>query len=256
MYQYIYDSFLTDSKYSKTLAIIENRLADLGLSGRIDRLSLFKDARDFVREGVKKGVKTIVVVGNDFTLSQVIGAADEVDITFGVIPVGSKNEIAGILGIEDEMSACDCLSNRLVKKIDLGKINSTYFISKIEAPPAEIILKCEGKFLVNSKKIQRVEIYNLPISGEKSDPQDGYLDVHLKPGRESFFKSATNVNVGFLTRNSEQNQESVLPIKKMFLESKNDLTILVDGAKNINAPAEIQVLPERLKIIVGKNRLF
>jgi len=34
------------------------------------------------------------------------------------------------------------------------------------------------------------------------------------------------------------------------------LTILVDGAKNINAPAEIQVLPERLKIIVGKNRLF
>ena len=106
-----------------------------------------------MREGVKKGVKTIVVVGNDFTLSQVIGAADEVDITFGVIPVGSKNEIARILGIEDEMSACDCLSNRLVKKIDLGKINSTYFISKIEAPPAEIILKCEGKFLVNSKNL-------------------------------------------------------------------------------------------------------
>lgn len=256
MYQYIYDSFLTDSKYSKVLAIIENRLADLGLQGRIDRLSLFKDARELVKEGVKRGVKTIVVVGNDLTLSQVIGAADEVDVTFGIIPVGLKNEIARVFGIDEEMLACDCLSNRLIKKIDLGKINSAYFISRIETPPAEIVLRCGGKFSLTSKKIQRVEMYNLPIFGEKSDPQDGYLDVRLKAGRESFLRSAASVNVGFLTKTSKQNQDSVLQVKKMFLESKNDLTILVDGAKNINAPVEIQVLPERLKMIVGKNRLF
>jgi diacylglycerol kinase family enzyme len=154
------------------------------------------------------------------------------------------------------MSACDFLSKRLVKKIDLGKINNTYFISMIETPPAEFTLKCGGKFLLTSKKIQRMEAYNLPIFGEKSNPQDGYLDIHLKPGRESFLKSAASVNISFLMRNQEQYQESILQARKMLLESAKDLTIVVDGAKNINAPAEIQILPERIKIIVGKNRLF
>ena len=254
MYQYIYDSFLSDSKYFKIITIIENRLADLGLQGRVDRLSLFKDAKDIVKEGVKKGVKTVVVVGNDNTLNQVIGVADEVDVTFGIIPIGSKNKVAGELGIRDEMSSCDCLSNRLVKKIDLGKINNTYFISNLEVPPADITLKCEGKYVLNFDQIQRLDIHNLPGFGINSDPRDGWFDVCLKAGRESFLKSAAGVNVGFLGKN--KNEDSVLRVKKVILESKNELSVLVDGAKSVNAPAEIKVLPGRLKIIVGKKRSF
>ena len=33
MYYYIYDEFVQDQKYEKELLRIENRLADLGLSG-------------------------------------------------------------------------------------------------------------------------------------------------------------------------------------------------------------------------------
>jgi diacylglycerol kinase family enzyme len=243
MYQYIYDAFLLGNKYSKILTLIENRLADLGLNGRRERLNLFKDPKELIVEGIKRGVKTVVVIGNDITLNRVINAAGELDVTLGFIPVGPNNKIAKVLGIEEGAPACDCLSNRLVQKIDLGKINEHYFLSHVQT--SSVNLKCGSKYCITSVKTNQIEILNLPTFDATADPQDGYLEARLKP-----------LNRNFFTKSKNKERESFFPVKKIFLESRKETPILVDGLKVVNTPAKIQILPKKLKIIVGKRRFF
>ncbi len=52
MYQYFYDAFLSEESYVRPITIMENRLADLGLQGRVSRLNLFKDTRELFVEGI------------------------------------------------------------------------------------------------------------------------------------------------------------------------------------------------------------
>ncbi len=252
MYQYIYDAFLAEERYAKILSMIENRLTDLGIGGRISRLSLFKDPREIIYEGLKIGVQTVVAVGNDATLTQVVNAVNDLKLTIGMIPVGPKNEIAQVLGINEGLPACDCLSNRLIQKIDLGKINDYYFLSHLRAP-SKINLRNGGQYCIRSIKDNCVEIYNLPTLKEQADPQDGYLEVKIKPtlGRLGGAKS-----LGIFNKQSGTDKASFFPFQKILLESGDATPVLVDNLKVINTPAEVQILPQRLRMIVGKNRLF
>ena len=55
MYYYLYDTFLLDNKYQKTLHRIENRLVDLGIDGTIGRLSILMN--------IEKWLTTIIGLG-------------------------------------------------------------------------------------------------------------------------------------------------------------------------------------------------
>lgn len=248
MYQYIYDAFLSEEKYLRPMTIIENRLADLGLQGRVNRLNLFKDPRELILEGIKRGVDTVVAVGNDETLSRVVNAVGDFNLTIGMIPIGPKNEITKTLGVEEGLLACDCLSSRLIRKIDLGKINDIYFLAHLKAG-AEVSLRYGKEYQVKSLTNNLVEIYNLPTREEQADPEDGYLEAHIRPSERNFLKK---IGKG----SSLQDGKSHFSIRKVFLEGSEGSKILVDGLKLISTPAEVKILPRQLKIIVGKNRLF
>ncbi|MBI5072019.1 hypothetical protein HZB93_04000 [Candidatus Falkowbacteria bacterium] len=248
MYQYIYDAFLSEEKYLRPMTIIENRLADLGLQGRVNRLNLFKDPRELILEGMKRGVDTIVAVGNDETLCRVVNAVCGFDLTVGMIPLGPKNEITKTLGIEEGLAACDCLSSRLIKKIDLGKINDVYFLAHLKASSA-VSLRQGKEYCVRALKNNLVEIYNLPTEEEEADPEDGYLEARIRPAGRNFFKKNGGKDLSL-------GGTSSFPIREIILEGEKGARVLVDGLRLVNTPAEVQILPRQLKIIVGKNRLF
>jgi diacylglycerol kinase family enzyme len=119
MYLYIYDNFLTEKKYQTQLYRIENRLVDLGIKGRVIRLNILKNMAEVVEDGIKQGVKTVVVIGNDLSFSKIINIIADKDVTLGIIPVDDKSKIAKILGIPPLAAACEILAQRIVKKIDL-----------------------------------------------------------------------------------------------------------------------------------------
>lgn len=245
MYQYFYDSFLSEEKYGKIMAAVESRLTDLGLQGKVERLNLFKDPGELVADAVKKGVKTVVAVGNGTTLNRVINGIGDADVTVGFIPVGPQGEIAEILGIGEGLAGCDCLANRLTQTIDLGKINGQYFLSNIKAVSDGVHFRCAGDYCVKPLDNHRVEIYNLPAVGVKANPCDGYLEARVRQAGNRVFKAGGG-----------RERESFFPIKKLFLESGGETEIIVDGQKTIATPAEIKIIPRKLKIIVGKNRIF
>ncbi len=248
MYQYIYDTFTGDRKYRREIAEMENRLTDLGLMGRVERLTLFKDVRETLEEGVRRGVKTVVAVGNDETVRTILGALPSLSITVGLIPFGESQHLSRLLGIPRGIAACDILSARLIQKLDIGKINGALFLTSVSIPGGKLTLACEDQFSVRTPG-GAVRIWNLPVPVEggapqwNSNPCDGFMETVIESSGLSLFGSG-------------RKQISVVPARKIMISARESFQIFVDGVKSRCNSAAVEVLPQKLKVIVGKGRRF
>jgi diacylglycerol kinase family enzyme len=246
MYYYLYDSRLSEKKYHNVMSRIETRLTDLGINGKINRLSFLKNISQIVNEEIRRGVKTIIVVGDDKTIGQVINLLTTLNITIGIIPVGPNNLIAKLLGMPMGENACDIISSRIIEKIDLGKINDYYFVTSLDIGGKNITVECDGSYVINLKDGENViNISNLNNAYKKyTDPQDGKLDVFM----EVIHKKLIGKNTTTLSRVTNKNVK---------ITSNKALPIFISDEKKIlKTPAEITVAPKKLQIIVGKNRYF
>ncbi|MFH0854849.1 MAG: diacylglycerol kinase family protein [bacterium] len=250
VYYYIYDSFLNDRKYDRVLAKIENRLANFEINGKITKLSTLKSIEDNVLDEVKHGTLNIVAVGDDSTVLKIINIIANLDnVTLGIIPLGERNEIARLLGIPLGESACEVLSSRKVELLDLGKVNNRYFISNIDFGDSKLEIVCDGQYKISPIGSNYVKICNICDSGygEKKyfNPKDGFLEVVIgKKTRKWLFDSREKVT------------PSIFSIKKLFVTGDKLIPIMLDKKVFLKTPLEIVVEPQKLKVIVGKDRVF
>lgn len=268
MYHYLYDSFLNDNKYQKILHRVENRITDLGIAGKISRMSMLINPEKMVREEIKKGVKTVIAVGNDKTLDRIISVATEEKVTVGIIPIGKNNEIAKTLGIPEGSLACDVISQRRVKKIDLMKVNDRYCLSNIAMEIKKGKIICEDKYEISLlSKRGEIYVYNLVNKNDlkksfdfKQDidkffnPQDGLIDIIIKPNP----KKSLNTFFGLIKRKTYKGSKdiSIIPIKKFKITEKETPSAICDNSTIIKAPLDIKVVPGAIDIIVSKKREF
>jgi diacylglycerol kinase (ATP) len=83
------------------------------------------DLEDVVRNAIKSGIKLIVVAGGDGTIDSIVGAMVGKDATLGIIPTGTRNNVAFNLGITGDIASSVALlrqGHRL--KIDVGRVHS------------------------------------------------------------------------------------------------------------------------------------
>jgi len=262
MYYYLYDLFLNDKKYDKLLARIESRLTDLGINGKIGRLTMLKNVDELVQDEISRGAKTVVAVGNDKTLCKVLnGLAKSDDVVLGFIPIGSGNDIAKDLGIDLEEAACDILSARKIEKIDLGKANGQYFLSNVQIKSGQIELEFDKGYKVIPVNNNEVVIYNLASSSimlqnKFINPQDGWLETLVEPKRPGLIKL---LNIFLKSKKFKKiGGRSVFPTKKLVINSSGPepVPVLIDNEKVLKTPVKIEIAPKKLKMVVGKNRLF
>lgn len=246
MYHYFYDSFLNEKKYSVALAKTESRLMDLGINGKISKLSILKDIDQIIINEIKQGVKTVVIVGNDKTIGEIANIIADLDVTIGIIPIGDNNQIAKLLGIPEGDAACDVLSARIVEKIDLGSINGNYFFTSLEFDGENANLNCDNNYFLSfDGKNNIITINNLSVAD--STPirsNEGLFSIQIKHTQKGFLKN--------------QITNSYLKAQKITIgaEGKSIPIFLNDEKKVIKTPAEIVINPNKLNIIVGKNRLI
>ncbi len=252
MYFYLYDNFLTEKKYKSALDKIENRLTDLEMRNKTGRLSLLKNVKEMIEDEISKGIKTVVAVGDDQTVFKIINVlAFHPEITLGIIPIGPNNNIAKILGIPPEEEACDVLSSRIIKKLDLGKINHHYFISEVKFPGKNIVINNKEGYSIKPSPNSEVKIYNFNFKNNFTitNPQDGILELLIKEKTSSFLPK--------LIKNKNYKNQSLFSITDIEITSEEEpIKILIDNHHTIKTPAHVSVLPKRLRVIVGKNRLF
>ena len=250
MYLYLYDYFLNNKKFGGIIARIETRLTDLGIGGKIYRISPLRNIKELILEEIKNGVKTVVIVGNDKTLNQIVNIVAKYDITIGLIPIGPDNKIARTLGIPEGESACDILAARIIEKIDLGKINDTYFLSGIQISSGQITIECEDQYRIKPQlEDSQIAIYNLRPAFATDinyfNPKDGFLEVLIQP-----------FGTGFSKLFRKEIKKSIIPFKRLVVKSQKSISVVTDGQKIMKTPVKIEIVPKRLKLIVGKNRSF
>jgi hypothetical protein len=149
MYYYLFDSPLADNKYSSIVNRIEFRIIELGINGRMDRLTILKNMRELIESAIKRGAETIVVVGDDTAVARAVSIVARYNVTLGIIPVGPHQLIARALGIPEGEAACDVLSKRVVRTIDLGKVNDQYFLFSLDIPAQDVTVECDGHYRVS-----------------------------------------------------------------------------------------------------------
>lgn len=250
MYYYLFDSPLTDKKYSAVVNRIEFRIIELGINGRMDRLSILKNMRELIDTAIKRGAETVVVVGGDDFIVKAVSVIAQYNVTLGIIPVGEHTGIARVLGIPEGEAACDVLSRRIVRTIDLGKVNDQYFLFSLNVPANDVTVECDGHYRVSLLGAPRpFSICNFNPdrkTEQSSNPEDGVL--------EAIFEEEPT---GWMPFRKQHATESVFPIRRARIMSPTaSIPLTLDGSTIVKTPAVVEVAPHRLRVIVGKDRLF
>lgn len=243
-YLYIYDRVLSQPRYNKILSRLETKLLELGIKGRITRLTPLKNLKEIVDEATRQGAQTVVAVGGDEVFSQIISAAANTNLIVGFIPISNNSSLARVFGIPPLEAAVDVLAARIIKRLDLGRVNNNfYFIDllKIENPQ-EVIISW-GNFQLEIFPGSQADICNIGFNsdltgGKIFNPRDGRLDV-------------------VINANKRGSLPTKLSAKKLKIKDRGQaVTLYLDNAQVVKTPASIEVVPQKARIIVGSDRLF
>jgi diacylglycerol kinase (ATP) len=93
------------------------------------------DATQAARDAVRDGYDHLFVGGGDGTLNEVLNGVADVEhglsqVTFGVIPLGTGNDLATALGLPaDVPDAIEMLLRGDAAAVDIGRMNDQYFVN-------------------------------------------------------------------------------------------------------------------------------
>lgn len=242
-YLYVYDQELGHPSHHKLLSKLEAHILELGIKGRIVRLSPLKNLKEVVDDAAKSGVQTVVAVGSDATLTQVVAAAAPSRLVVGFIPTSTKSNLARVFGLPPLLGAADVVSARIIKTIDLGRANHSLFIDCAEIESPSEVTVSFAQFSIDCVPGAAAAIANVGFScaasrGATFDPMDGKLDLLVAPSKGQSLATHLSVNTVVVR------------------DHGNTSSIRLDGTTTLKTPVQIEVVPRALKIIVGSDRIF
>ncbi len=254
MYVYIYDNFLRDKRHASVVKAMEVSLTDYGIAGKILRLNNYIDAKPIIDDEIKRGAKTIVMVGNDETFGHVLSRGATSDCTFGFLPVGPNNTVAEVLGIPVGVEACDVLSRRLKERLDVGWVNSRYFVSQLKIKPSRLEVVYDERFRVTANDLMEMVVCNLRPFFWKKDKKDKDVQVvHPQDGKlEAFLRPLTKGRWWGYT----YEDPSIFPFEEMEIRGEKPFVMEADGKITKEIKVKIRLAHNKIDMIVGRNRKF
>ncbi|MEW6407523.1 MAG: diacylglycerol kinase family protein [Patescibacteria group bacterium] len=280
MYFYLFDQYTDKPKFAKETDLIKLKLADLGIITDKAKATPIRQVEILAREILAtKKYKNIIAVGNDKTAHLVVNEIlkSKENVNFGFIPEGDS-QIASLCGLPHGAASCEAISARRIKKIDVGKLDHSFFLTALEIylqinKQQDLWNLILNKF--TSKEKTEVEIEFKDQNENQSEfkitaPIEKIIIANLLPKKfrkevEKYYKNLkTNIspydgllNIFIFAR--EKNKKPSLSIfraKTIYLKSRQPLLCFVDGQKNKRLSGYVGIKPKTLNIIVGKNREF
>jgi diacylglycerol kinase family enzyme len=270
MYYYIVDpQNLKQKEFERVQNILYSSLSEFRISGEVVRMTGLRTIAQLVENAFAHEAKTIVAVGSDETLHEVVNAVGKRDMVVGFIPLIESN-LAESFGIKDILQAIKTIAFRRIEMIDLGSVNNYYFLSKLNfgldqnsgirqflnAPAFEIQFNANENF-----QARQTIIGGTIINGRGSDrnkignPTDGFLDLILLPPLTKL-QTVTNLRKIKLGYYEEVPLCSLLHVKRIQINEPAGLPIKIGSRVVAKAPALIELQPQTLKMIVGRERNF
>jgi diacylglycerol kinase (ATP) len=114
------------SEEAKNLQLVLLALENLGIKADVALARPKEKATPIARQAVKDGYKTVIAMGGDGTLEAVMRGIVGSKVHFGIIPVGTENNIAKSLGIPlDLVQACSLINSDNTRKLDMGQVKTS-----------------------------------------------------------------------------------------------------------------------------------
>jgi YegS/Rv2252/BmrU family lipid kinase len=87
-------------------------------------------ATDIARESERDGVNSIVAVGGDGTINEILNGIIGTQIALGVIPTGTANDLASYCQIpKDIKRACEIVRDRRIRRADTIRVNDWHYLT-------------------------------------------------------------------------------------------------------------------------------
>lgn len=251
-----------------------------------------EDATRFAKEATEKRYKAVIAMGGDGTMNEaVVGLAEAKHRPhFGIVPLGTVNDLARALGVpSDPKAAIDALLDAEPTPMDIGKYEHGYFMNVIaigliaeaveevsveektkwgpfayliegikafrEHSPYELSIESDEQTFHDEAYLVVIALTNSVAGFENFDPDasfdDGYLHVFVF--EELGMKDALQLTPALFMGKLKQ-MKSVLSFttKKIHVSSKEPLPINADGDTGGTLPRTFEVLPSHLTVLKPK----
>lgn len=254
MFFYFYDTFVTDKAQASILNAIESRVIELGINGRVEKLTPLRNMKELLETGIKHEAHTVIIVGNDATFIRALNIVASHDVVLGYIPFPGPTVLGTIFGLGDSLTACDVLSRRIVSTVNLAKVNQSYFLGNLVVEHArDLKVECDDRYTITScGDDAKFTIENFGTISTLPQPKQLYgkyskLHACLQPvkTKQSFFKHTVVPQI----------PTQLLANKLTLTHLDQPLTAVIDGELKLKTPLTITLKAKQLKIIVGKDRL-
>jgi diacylglycerol kinase (ATP) len=131
MYYYVINPAAGKGSINQMQEKLRTRLRELGIDGEFAKTTGPGDATKMAKMAIEKGYNTVVVVGGDGTVNEVVNGITEENVAVGIIPIGTSNLLAHRLGITNWQQACEVLAARRIASFGLIAAGQKYFLSTL-----------------------------------------------------------------------------------------------------------------------------
>jgi len=246
-----------------------------------------KELRRRVKRAVKSGHKLIAVAGGDGSQAAAVDAMAYSKAVLAVIPSGTGNSFAQSIGMTPTIeSAIETILHGEERRIDLGRVNDTYFANfatvglsaEIGLETPKLLKKITGGIAYGLSAVVpvlRKKPFKATISWEKNElkvdtfqmivASGRYFgntpilpDAGVTSGRLAFFTTAgTNrldvmrMYLAFLKgTQTELPDAHYFQTKKLTVKTKGKQLIAIDGSAYGYTPATFSVQPKALRVLM------
>lgn len=246
---------------------------------------------NIVHNAIKDGIKLIVVAGGDGTIDSIVGALVDKDVTLGIIPTGTRNNVAFNLGISSDIPDSVALlrgGRRL--KIDVGRVHcgrSRYWfleavalglisdlypmaddiqhgnLGQIGGLLATLVSASVSKLHINLDGREHLDttshmmlVTNMPFLGPHFQISP---DVSFKDGRLDVFtfpemSKLNMLTYAMLSRGGQVEDAGInhYRTRDVTITSDPQMPVMADGILLKEGPLSIHVHPYGLRVMAGK----
>ena len=281
MYYYILNPAAGKGKVAAMQDKLRIRLRELGIEGEFAKTTGPGDATKIAKTAIEKGNTTIVVVGGDGTVNEVVNGITKENVAVGIIPAGNSNLLAHRLGITSWQQACDVLSARRLTSFSLIAAGQNYFLStltlgfqtdlekKVETAPDSKLsgrlsqfargwghareyepLHC--KIDVDGSLELEAPVFSLSITNQKFENPlaDNRLEITLidKPGS----KQAVSHLWSMLKKVHIEEGVTRFVARRVVIETTPPTGIMIDGKLTGRTPIAIRLTNKQIRFITEK----
>ncbi len=280
MYYYILDQHnLPIDKFEKLQTELQGLLAEFKISGETARVTPLRSINDLIDTASQRGIRTLIACGSDDTFNQMLASLKGRDFTLGFIPFDENSYLGKILGVPNVYTGAKTIAARRIQKIDLARISGNYFISYLEfgvlsqklkgagfwqaikmlsTEPQNLTLRIDDSYNINITALGGMVANTRSTSSHTqsiANPTDGNLDVLIleKLNKADILRYRKYIADGCLEKVPKT---SVIKCKKVQFLQPQGYSLTMLGRVITKFPAVVEIIPQRLKMIVGKQRTF